>query len=83
MGEIVTKTCFSPQCEPPTAKHSFSVFLKYFWGNLQRTSHFSQKSVITERSTEILRKFVLLFSEGNLDLFKQLFLIKSLKGEKY
>ena len=40
-------------------------------------------------STEILRKFVFLpclkeaNPEENLDLFKQLFLIKPIKGDKY
>ena len=42
---------------------------------------------ISERSTDILRKFVFLTCfkrvnpEENLDLFKQLFLIKPVKGE--
>ncbi len=60
MGEILTKTCFSPQSEPHTAKLCFSVVLKHFQGNSQRTSLFSQKSDISERSIEILRKFVFL-----------------------
>ena len=47
------------------------------------------KGTISETSTEILRKFVFLtiFERGNpeenLDLFKQLFLIKPVKGDKY
>ena len=44
---------------------------------------------ISERSTEILKKFVFLNKfekanpEVNLDLVKQLFLIKPVKGDKY
>ncbi len=45
MGEILTKTKFSPQSEPHTAKLCFSVILKHFQGNSQRTSLFSQKRV--------------------------------------
>ena len=44
MQEILTKTCFSPQCVPHTDKLSFSVTLEHFWGNSQRTSRFSPKS---------------------------------------
>ena len=40
--QILTKTCFSPQSEPHTAKLCFSVVLKHFRGNWQRTSLFSQ-----------------------------------------
>ena len=43
-GKILTKTCFSPQSEPHTAKLCFYVVLKHFWGNAQRTSLFIQKS---------------------------------------
>ena len=58
MREILTKTCFSPQIQLHTAKLFFSVLLKHFWENSQRTSLFSQKSDISERSTETHRKFV-------------------------
>ncbi len=44
MGEILTKTYFSPQNEPHTAKLCFSVVLTNFGGNSQRTSLVSQKS---------------------------------------
>ena len=57
MGEILTKTCFSTQSEPHTAKLCFSVVLKFFWENSQRTSLFSPKMTISQKSTEILRKF--------------------------
>ena len=64
-------------------------FFKNFWGNSQRTSLFSQKITISERCTEILRSLVFLpclkgaNSEEILDLFKQFFLNKPLKGYKY
>ena len=44
MREILTKTCFSPQIQLHTAKLFFSVLLKNFRGNSQRTSLISQKS---------------------------------------
>ena len=43
MGEILTKTCFSPQIEPHTAKLFFSVVLKHFGVNSQKTSLFRPK----------------------------------------
>ena len=43
-GEYLKKTCFCPQCEPHTARLCFSVVLKHFRGNSQKTSLFSQKS---------------------------------------
>ncbi len=55
MGEILTKTCFSPQGEPHTDIIGFSVVLKHFGGNSHRTSFLFQKVTISERSTEILR----------------------------
>ena len=66
MRDILTKTCFSPQIEPHTAKLCFSVVLKHFGENSQRTSLFSQKKTISERGTETLRKFVFLnkFEKG-------------------
>ena len=44
MREILIKNCFSPQSETHTDKLCFSVVLKHFGGNLQRTSHFNPKS---------------------------------------
>ena len=89
MREILTKTCFSPQSEPHTAELCFSVVLKHF-GEIHRELRFLVKKVtISERSTEKLRKFVFLnmFEKVNpdeiLDLFKQLFFIKPVKGKKY
>ncbi len=64
-----------------------------FWsifGEIHRKRFFLDIKVnISETSTEILRKFAFLtmFERGkpeeNLDLFKQLFLIKQVKGDKY
>ena len=60
MGGILTKTCFSPQSEPHTAKLCFSVVLSIFWEIHRELLFLVQKVAITERSTEILRKFVFL-----------------------
>ena len=67
MREILTKTCFSPQSELLTAKLCISLVLKHFWGNSQRSSLFSQKR-LSEKSTEIFRKFVFLnkFENGEI-----------------
>ena len=43
MGEILIKNCFCPKNEPHTDKLRFSVVLKHFRGNSQRTSLLSQK----------------------------------------
>ena len=43
MREILTKNCFSLQIQLHTAKLCFSVVLKHFRGNSQRTSLFIQK----------------------------------------
>ncbi len=44
MREILKKNCFSPQSEPLTSKLFFSVVLKNFAENSERTSLFSPKS---------------------------------------
>ena len=44
MRKILIKTCFSYLFDPHTAKLCFSVVLKHFWRNSQRTSLFSPKS---------------------------------------
>ncbi len=68
MEEILTKTCFSPRSEPLTDKLCFSVVLKHFRGNSQRSYLFSPKMTISEKSTEILRKVVFLnkFEKGKI-----------------
>ena len=58
--------CFSPHIKPHTAKLNFSVLLKHF-REIHRELHFLVKIVtFSERSTEILRKFVFLnmFEKG-------------------
>ena len=64
----INKKYFSPQSEPHTAKLCFLVCFKHFWGNSQRTSLFRQRMTISERSTEIVRKFVFLntFERGKI-----------------
>ena len=67
-GDKITKNFFSPQSEPPREKICFSVIFKHFVGNSQRTSLFSPKSDISEKSTEILRNFFFLnkFEKGQM-----------------
>ena len=43
-GDKYYQKMFSPQSEAHTDKLCFSVVLKHFWGNSQRTSLFSPKS---------------------------------------
>ena len=43
-GGYINKHCFSPQSMPHTAKLCFTVVLKHFRGNSQRTSLFRPKS---------------------------------------
>ena len=58
MGTKINKNCFSPYSQPHTAKLCFSFVLKHF-GDIDREHLFLVKKVaISERSTEILRKFV-------------------------
>ena len=60
MGEILIKTCFSPQSEPYSAKLCFSVVLKHFWEIPRELLFLVKKVAISERCTESLRKFVFL-----------------------
>ncbi len=90
MGEILIKNCFSPESRPHTAKLSFSVVLKYFWGNSQLTSLFSPKSDYLRKehlNTQIFFVFFNVFKrlnpEVNLDMIKQFFLFKPVNGDKY
>ena len=90
MGEILIKTCFSPQSEIYTAKLCFTVVLKHFRGNSQRTSLFSPNYDYLSKDTEILRKLVFLnkFENGKIlrkiwICFKKLFLFKPVKWWKY
>ena len=85
---IKKKVFFSPQSEPPRAKLCFSVVLKHFGRNSERSSLFSQNRGYLRKEHWNTQKFC--FSkhvwkgtnpEENLDLFKQLFLIKVVKWE--
>ena len=61
MWEILPKTCFSPQIEPLELYYAFLLF-RSIVGEIHRESLFLLKKVtISEKSTEILRKFVSLY----------------------
>ena len=82
----LNKKKISPQSKPHTPKLCFSVDLKNFLENSQRSSLFSQKVAISKTNSESLFFLTCLKrgkSWGKLDLFKQLFLIKPVKGDKY
>ena len=86
----INKKCFSPQSEPHTAKQCLSVVLKHFWLNSQRTSLFIKKSDYLRNEHWYTQKICFSYHvwknanpEENLGLFKQLFLIKPVKGDKY
>ncbi len=88
-GQILTKICFSPQNEPHTAKLCFAVVLKRFGVNSLKTSLFSQKMTLSERSSEILGKFLFLnkLEKGQIQRkiwisCKQPFLYKAVKLEQ-
>ena len=89
-GENINKNCFSPQIEPHSAKLCLSVVWTIF-GEIHRELFFLvNKVTFSETTTDILRKFVFLTMfekwqnlKKNLDLFKQLFFIKPVKGDKY
>ena len=88
-GDNINKNCFSAQNEPHTAKLCFSVVLKHFCGNSLKTSLFSQKVTISERSSEIVRKFAFLnkIEKGQIQrkiwICCKQFLFKALKRDKY
>ena len=88
-GININKNSISLQSEPYTAKLCLSVVLKHF-GEIHRELFFLDiKVFISETSTDIHRNcFSYQFlnvenTEENLNLFKQLFLIKPVKGNKY
>ena len=69
--------------------YAFLLFLSIF-GEIHREPLFLvKKKTFSEKSTEILRIFFFYRvwkganPEENLDLFKQMFLIKPVKGDKY
>ena len=86
----INKYGFFHQNEPYTAELCFSVVLKHFGGKSLKFSLFSQKMTISERRSEILRKFVFhnKFEKGQIQrqiwiCCKQPFIFKSVKREKY
>ena len=86
---MLTK-CFSPQSKPHTAKLCLSVVLKHFWRNSLRPFLFRHKSDYLRNEHWNTRKVCFSYHvwkgeipEENLDLFKQLFLIKPVKADKY
>ena len=89
-GGYINKNSFSPQSKPHTAKLCFSVVLKHFRGNSQRTSLFRPKSGYLRKEDRNTHKVCFSWHvwkwenpDENLDVFKELFLIKPLKGDKY
>ncbi len=72
------------------AKLCFPVVLNHFRGISPKTSFFGQKKNISERSSEIIRKFVFLYKfekeqiQRKIRIFcKQFFLFKAVKLDKY
>ena len=65
MGEILTKTCFSLQSEPHTAK-LYLWFLSIFEEIYRELLFLVKNMAISERSSDILRKFAFLnmFEKG-------------------
>ena len=87
-GHILTKTVFHPKlCH--IQLNCFSVVLKHFRGNSQRTFLFSQKSDYLRNEHWNTQKVCFSYHVWkvanpveNLDLFKQLFFIKPVKRDK-
>ena len=67
-GNKYFKKCFSPVSEPHTAKLCFSVVLKHFLGNSQRTSLFSPKIDYLRKEPRNTQKFFFLnkFEKGKI-----------------
>ncbi len=86
MGQILSKTFFLLKLSYILPDYTFLLFLNIFGLIHWKLLFLVKKVTISERITEILRKFVFLIGENqeeNLDLFKQLFLIKPVKLDKY
>ena len=88
MREILIKTVFLSNVSHIQLNYAFLLLWNIFGKIPQRTSLFSPKMTISERSTEILRKFIFvnIFKKGanpeeNLDLFKIFFDQTSKMGE--
>ena len=81
--------CFSPQSKTHTAKLCLSGVLKHFWRNSERNFLFRHKSDYLRNKHWKTQKVCFSYHvwkganpEENLDLFKQMFLIKSVKVDK-
>ncbi len=68
MGQILTKTFFSPLNESHAAKLCFPLVLKQYWANSLKTSLYSPNMTISEKSKDVLRKFVFFnkFEKGQI-----------------
>ena len=89
MREILTKTCFSSQIEPYSQTFVFCCF-EVFLGKFTENFFFSQKSDYIRNEHWNTQKVCFTEHvwneanpEENLDLFKQLFLIKPVKWRKF
>ena len=89
MREILTKTCFSPQVSHIQLKYAFLLFWSIF-GEIHREHLFLFQIWLSQKGAQknsesffSLRVWKGAHPEKNLDLFKQLFLIKPLKWDKY
>ena len=85
-GQILTKNDFLPKVSHIQLNYVFRLFWSIF-GKIHREFPFLIKKVtLSERSTKILRKLFFLTClrrvnpDENLDLFKQMFLIKQVNG---
>ncbi len=68
MGTNINKNCFSHQSEPHTDKLCFSVVLKHFRGNSERTSLFSPKKDYLRKELRNIQNFFFLnkFEKGQI-----------------
>ena len=89
MGLILNNFFVSRQYDPHTAKLCFPNCLKHFRENSLKSSPFSQKVTISEISSELHRKFVLLnnFEKNEIQrkiwiLYKQMFFDQTRKKGK-
>ena len=86
----INKNCFSQLSKPHTVKPWFCVVLKHFRGNSLKIFFLVKKKNISERSSEIIRKFVFLnkFEKEQIQrkiriCRKQPFLFNAVKLDKY
>ena len=88
-GEILQKNNFLRKLSHIQLNFAFLLFWSIFWEIHRELLFLVKKVTISEKSTEIIRNFFFLTClkienpDENLDLFKQIFLIKPVKGDKY